>query len=187
MKNTTNQIKINKEIKGHKSAQIPPDSTTLNNSLFKDNSDNGSNSNNTNSTTCEGMFKLKSNSLFAYQEFDKFSSFCDNESNNDSLHMSQNDKKIINNINNYLNDKDDLNNTMSSFSLNEFIEDYHINNSAKKRKSACDPMPPYFAQYLSKNYLNGESIFENSDNHSKLKEQILRNKIKILLMHYLIN
>ena len=165
MKNTTNQIKINKEIKGHKSAQIPPDSTTLNNSLFKDNSDNGSNSNNTNSTTCEGMFKLKSNSLFAYQEFDKFSSFCDNESNNDSLHMSQNDKKIINNINNYLNDKDDLNNTMSSFSLNEFIEDYHINNSAKKRKSACDPMPPYFAQYLSKNYLNGESIFENSDNN----------------------
>ena len=26
-------------------------------------------------------------------------------------------------------------------------------------------MPPYFAQYLSKNYLNGESIFENSDNN----------------------
>ena len=49
--------KINKEIKRNRSAKFPPDSTILNNSLFKDNSDNGSN--NTNSTTCEVLLKIK--------------------------------------------------------------------------------------------------------------------------------
>ena len=63
MEKKQNQININKELKRHKSAKIPPESTILNNSLFKDNSDNGSN--NTNSTTCEGLFKIKSNSIFA--------------------------------------------------------------------------------------------------------------------------
>jgi pumilio RNA-binding family len=174
MEKKQNQININKELKRHKSAKIPPESTILNNSLFKDNSDNGSN--NTNSTTCEGLFKIKSNSIFAYQEFDKFSSFCDNESNKDILSAGQNEKKNIqninnvnniNNINNDINDKDESKNTSFSYSLNEFLEDYNMNNSAKKRKSAFDSMPPYFAQYLGQNFRIGDEnyFFDQNDNN----------------------
>ena len=73
MENKENKMKINKEVKRHKSAIIPPGPILLNNSSLKDYSDSGIN--NTNSTTCDGLFRLKSNSLFAYQEFDKFSFF----------------------------------------------------------------------------------------------------------------
>ena len=82
MENKTNQFKINKEIKRHKSAIIPP-GPFVNNYLIKDNS--STESNKTISTNEGGVFKLKSNSIFAYQEFDKFSSFCDNETNKDNL------------------------------------------------------------------------------------------------------
>ena len=48
--------------------------------------------------------KFKSNSLFAYQELDKFSSFCDNESFPldilSCLNENQNQNNQINNINN---------------------------------------------------------------------------------------
>ena len=97
MEDKENQMKINKEIKRHKSAIIPPGSKVLNNLSFKDSFDSGVN--NTNSTTCDGLFRLKSNSLFAYQEFDKFSSFCDNEFKNDKLFSIENNQKNINNIN----------------------------------------------------------------------------------------
>jgi pumilio RNA-binding family len=155
--------KINKEIKRNRSAKFPPDSTILNNSLFKDNSDNGSN--NTNSTTCEGLLKIKSNSLFAYQEIDKYSSFCDNESNREILSTGQNEKKS--NINNSINDKDELNNTSFSYSLNEFLEDIKMNNNAKKRNSAFGSMPPYFAQYLGQNFQIGDEnyYFDKNDNN----------------------
>ena len=73
MENKENQMEINKEKKRHKSAIIPPDPLVINNLSFKDSFDSGIN--NTNSTTLDGLFRLKNNSLFAYQEFDKFSSF----------------------------------------------------------------------------------------------------------------
>ena len=171
MENTSNQF-INKEIKRHKSAIIPPAPINLNNCASKDISDNGSN--NTNSTTCKNLFKLKSNSIFAYQEFDKFSSFCDNESNDDKLFINENIKKNISNINEDIYNKDELNNTTSSYSLKEFNEDYQINNNSKKRKSAFDSMPPYFAQYLSLNYQNGE--VPNLDNNNNVINNIINNQ-----------
>ena len=172
MENTSNQFIINKEIKRHKSAIIPPAPINLNNCASKDISDNGSN--NTNSTTCKNLFKLKSNSIFAYQEFDKFSSFCDNESNDDKLFINENIKKNISNINEDIYNKDELNNTNSSYSLKEFNEDYQINNNSKKRKSAFDSMPPYFAQYLSLNYQNGE--VPNLDNNNNVINNIINNQ-----------
>lgn len=157
MENNEKQMKINKEMKRHKSAIIPPGAIVLNNLSFKDSFDSGIN--NTNSTTtCDGLFRLKSNSLFAYQEFDKFSSFCDNELNNDKLFSIENNQKNLNNINEEIINKDELNNTSSSYSLNEFIEDCQINNNAKKRKSAFDIMTPQFSRFLNLNYPNGEEI-----------------------------
>ena len=100
MENTQQNFKVIKEVKRHKSAIIPPGPIVLNNCPLKDSSDNGSN--NTNSTTCKNIFKLKSNSIFAYQEFDKFSSFCDhenNELNDDKLFINESSKKNISNIN----------------------------------------------------------------------------------------
>ena len=173
MENPSNEFKVNKEVKRHKSAIIPPGPIVLNNSALKDISDNGSN--NTNSTTSKNLFKLTSNSIFAYQEFDKFSSFCDNESNDDRLFINDNNKKNILYLNEDINNnKDELNNTISSYSLKEFIEDYQTNNNSKKRKSAFDSMPSYFAQYLCSNYPNGEVL--NLDNNNKVINNIFNNQ-----------
>ena len=179
MEKIDDQIKVNKEIKRHKSAIIPPGPEVYNNFSFKDTSDNGSN--NTNSTTCEGLFKLKSNSLFAYQEFDKFSSFCDNVSNNDKLPINEKNPLNLNNNNDdiNLNIKDELNTTSFSNSLKESNEDNqgnsNINNNAKKRKSAFDSMPPNFAKYLSLNY-SKEDISNLEKNNNSLLNNIMNNQ-----------
>ena len=152
MENTENKLKKTKEVKRHRSAINPPGLMLLNNYSFKDYFDSGIN--NTNSTTYDGLFRLKSNSLFAYQEFDKFSSFCDNESNNEKIFTSENNPKNINNINEEIINKDELNNTSSSYSIKELIEECQNHNNAKKRKSAFDSMPSQFSQFL--NYQNGE-------------------------------
>ena len=176
MENKSKQFQIVKEVKRHKSAIIPPGPIVLNNCPLKDSSDNGSN--NTNSTTCKNLFKLKSNSIFAYQEFDKFSSFCDNENNDlndndEKLFINESSKKNISNINEDIyNNKDELNNTNSSFSLKEFID--QINHNSKKRKSAFDSMPPYFAQYLGFKYQNGE--VPNLDNNNNVINNIINNQ-----------
>ena len=175
MENKENKMKINKEVKRHKSAIIPPGPILLNNSSLKDYFDSGIN--NTNSTTYDGLFRLKSNSLFAYQEFDKFSFFCDNELSNEKLFNSDNNQKNINNINEDIINKDELNNTSSSYSLKEFIEDCQINNNAKKRKSAFDSMPPYFSQYLSSNYGNGEDAPHLENNNNNIFNNIINNQM----------
>lgn len=175
MENKENQIKINKEVKRHKSAIIPPGPILLNNSSLKDYFDSGIN--NTNSTTCDGLFRLKSNSLFAYQEFDKFSFFCDNESNNEQIFINENNQKNINNINEDIINKDELNNTSSSYSLTEFIEDCQINNNAKKRKSAFDSMPSYFSQILSSNYAKGEEVPHLENNNNNILNNIINNHL----------
>ena len=175
MENDENQIKINKDIKRHKSAIIPPSPILLNNSSLKDYFDSGIN--NTNSTTYDGIFRLKSNSLFAYQEFDKFSFFCDNESNNEKIFNSDNNQKNINNINEDIINKDELNNTSSSYSLKEFIEDCQINNNTTKRKSAYDSLPPNFSQYLSSNYVKGEEFPHLENNNNNLLNNIINNHL----------
>ena len=175
MEDKENQMKINKEIKRHKSAIIPPGSKVLNNLSFKDSFDSGVN--NTNSTTCDGLFRLKSNSLFAYQEFDKFSSFCDNELNNDKIFSSENNQKNINNINEEIINKDELNITSSSYSLNEFIEDCQINNNAKKRKSAFDIMTPQFSRFLNLNYANGEEVPHLEQNNNNFYNNLINSHL----------
>ena len=174
MEKTENKLIINKEIKRHKSAIIPPSQTVENNLLKKDYSDNGSNNTNTNSTTCD--FKIKSNSLFAFQEFDKFSFFCDNELQCDNFYQEENKQNKINNTNEELINKDELNNTISSYSLKEFNEDSQGNNNAKKRKSAFDSMPPYFAQYLSQNYQNNEEMPNIEQNNNNIFSNIINNQ-----------
>jgi hypothetical protein len=170
MDNIDNKLKTNKEIKRHKSAIIPPGPILLNNYSFKDYFDSGINNTNSNSTTCDGLFRLKSNSLFAYQEFDKFSSFCDNESNNDQKNINN-----INNINEDIINKDDLNNTSSSYSLKELIEDCQINNKAKKRKSAFDSMPPQFSQCL--NYPPNPEEMQPHHDQNNLLNNIINNHL----------
>ena len=171
MENKANQLKINKEIKRHKSAIIPPGPVGLNNYILKDNS--STESNKTISTNEDGVFKLKSNSIFAYQEFDKYSSFCDNETNKDNLN-NKNDKKITNNLNDDIINKEDLNSS-SSYSLKEFTDDQKMENIAKKRKSAFDSMPPYFAQYLSHNVQNVYNIEEMSNFDKNYNNNIFNN------------
>ncbi len=173
MENELNQFKKNKEVKRHKSAIIPPGPLALNNNLFGDNSDNESN--NTNLTTCEGLFKLKSNSLFAYQEFDKYSSFCDNDSNIDNkISFKDNYQKDINFNKEEINGMDDFNNTSSTYSM--INEDFHSNNTTRKRKSAFDFMPPYFAQYLSCNYPTGEEMIYFDKNNNNFLNNLMNNQ-----------
>ena len=171
MENKENQLKINKEIKRHKSANLPPGQIDLNNLPFIDYSDNWSNT--TNSTKNDGLFNLKSNSLFAYQEFDQFSFLCDNESNINKLNdINQKKESNLNEDN-----KDDLNNTSTSLSLQEYNEDHQITNNEKKRKSAFDSMPQYFSQYLScSNYQNGEEMPNLDKNNNNILENIINNK-----------
>ena len=175
MENKTNQFKINKEVKRHKSAIIPPGPVVLNNYILKDNS--STESNKTISTNEDGVFRLKSNSIFAYQEFDKFTSFCDNETNNDNLLNNEDNKKSTNNLNNLNDDiinKEDLNSS-SSYSLKEFTEDHKKENIAKKRKSAFDSMPPYFAQYLTQNVQNVHNIEEMPNFDKNYNNNIFNN------------
>lgn len=171
MENKTNQFNINKEVKRHKSAIIPP-GPDVNNYILKDNS--STESNKTISTNEDGVFKLKSNSIFAYQEFDKFSSFCDNETNKVNLLDKENYKKSTNNLNEEIINKEDLNSS-SSYSLKEFTDDYKKDNIAKKRKSAFDSMPPYFAQYLTQNVQNVQNIKEMSNFDKNYNNNIFNN------------
>ena len=74
--NEGNNIPIQDEIKRRKSAKI----TVLPNmNIFSKNSNNSDKSSSSQLTRSPPL-TFKSTSLFAYQELDKFSSFCDNES-----------------------------------------------------------------------------------------------------------
>ena len=154
-----NQFKIKKEKKRHKSANIPNAPMFSNNINLNDFSDNGS----TDSTNGE-IFKLQTNSLFAYQEFDEFSSFCDIESNNDNSQRNMHGKNNCEDKNAI---KDDLSKTNSTYSLKESNEEYVMDdeNKGKKRKSAFDLMPPYYAQYLGFQNQNQGNIINNINNN----------------------
>ena len=73
----TYQFDLDKDIKRHKSAHIPAGSDALNkmfpnfNSNIKDLNKNKKPNND--------FFRIKSSSIFAYQEIDRFSSFCDED------------------------------------------------------------------------------------------------------------
>ena len=95
--------------------------------------------------------KFKSNSLFAYQEIDKFSSFCDNESFPldilNILNDSQNQNKINNNINNRSTKQEEYEESDGSGeSINNEMSDDEIvfkkyKHRMEKRKSALNSVP----------------------------------------------
>ena len=136
---------LDKEVKRHKSAHVPSGSDSLNKIYYKDNSNNNTNQN---PKPNNDFFNIKSSSIFAYQEIDKFSSFCDNEENN---------KQNIGN-----NNKDEYNNSSTSFSM-ELYEDTYKSNNLNKRKSDYEIIPN-FTQYLNfhNQVLEGYQNFDNN-------------------------
>ena len=141
-----NQFDSDKEVKHHKSAHVPADSDSLNKKFYKDN--NVSNAS-PNKEPNDEFLKIPSNSIFAYQEFDQFSSFCNNE--------EKNIKSEDSNTN-----KDEYNNCSTSFSLG-INEDSFINKNMNKRNSAYE-VSPNFSQYLNfqNQVLSGFQNFEGS-------------------------
>ena len=106
--------------------------------------------------------KFKSNSLFAYQELDKFSSFCDNESFPldilNILNENQNQNKALqnNNINNRSTKQEEYEESDSSDveSLNNEISDDEIvfkkyKHRIEKRKSALNSVPVSYQNFSS--------------------------------------
>ena len=106
--------------------------------------------------------KFKSNSLFAYQELDKFSSFCDNESfpldilNILNENQNQNEALQNNNINNRSTKQEEYEESDSSDveSLNNEISDDEIvfkkyKHRMEKRKSALNSVPVSYQNFSS--------------------------------------
>ena len=71
------QFDLDKDVKRHKSAHFLAGSEALN-KIFPNYNSNKNNIN-LNNKPNNDFFRIKSSSIFAYQEFDRFSSFCDNE------------------------------------------------------------------------------------------------------------
>ena len=156
---------LDKEVKRHKSAHVPSGSDSLNKKYYKDNSSNNSTSQNPQPNN--DFINIKSSSIFAYQEFDKFSSFCDNEEkNNNEENNKQNDGN---------NNKDEYNNCSTSFSV-DIYEDSHNSNNANKRKSAYEILPN-FTQYLNfhKQVLEGYQNFDTSGTGVPFEESMNNN------------
>ena len=106
--------------------------------------------------------KFKSNSLFAYQELDKFSSFCDNESfpldilNILNENQNQNEALQNNNMNNRSTKQEEYEESDSSDveSLNNEISDDEIvfkkyKHRMEKRKSALNSVPVSYQNFSS--------------------------------------
>ena len=111
--------------------------------LFKENS-NTSLSNNSNKN--DPFLKLNTNSLFAYQELDEFSSFCDSESN-------------LANKNNFI---DVSNDTSIDSKLDEFSNEVQLNNKNNRRRFT-------FNNTLPTNF-NNCSMLMNKDQQNLLED-----------------
>ena len=130
------QLDLDKDVKRHKSAHIPAGSEALN-KIFPNYNSNKNNINQNNKPNND-FFRIKSSSIFAYQEFDRFSSFCDNEEQvNDEEKNIQSEGT---------NNKDEYYNCSTSFSV-EINEDNQNNTNFIKRKSAINGTPN-FPNYL---------------------------------------
>ena len=146
-----NQFDLDKETKRHKSVHIPSNSDSLP-KLFNKEKDTINIS--PNKKQNEDLFKIKSSSIFAYQEFDMFSSFCDNEEKN-------NNKNYESNAN-----KNDNNNSSTSFSMEMNNDNYYSNNYNMNKRNSDNEVSPNFFQYLNfqNRVLNGFNNFENGGN-----------------------
>ena len=147
--------------------------------LFKENS-NTSLSNNSNKN--DPFLKLNTNSLFAYQELDEFSSFCDSESN-------------LANKNNYI---DASNDTSIDSKLDGFSNEVHLKNKINNRRRFTfnNTLPTNFnncnillnkdqqnlledIKKTNTNYLTSNALNEIFKNHLKdMNDEYLKKNIK---------
>jgi hypothetical protein len=142
------QFDLDKEVKRHKSAHIPAGSEALN-KIFPNYHSNKNNIN-LNNKPNNDFFRIKSSSIFAYQEFDRFSSFCDNEE------QANDEEKNIQSEG--TNNKDEYNNCSTTFSV-EINDDNQNNTNLIKRKSAINGTPNF------SNYFNFQNqVLENNPN-----------------------
>ena len=130
------QFDLDKDVKRHKSAHFPAGSEALN-KIFPNYNSNKNNIN-LNNKPNNDFFRIKSSSIFAYQEFDRFSSFCDNEEQ-----VNDEEKNIRSEG---TNNKDEYNNCSTSFSV-EINEENQNNTNLIKRKSTINGTPN-FPNYL---------------------------------------
>ena len=162
-----NNILTKEEVKRRKSAQINnfPQINYLVNNL------NTSYKSTSNLGSPKPLFN--SNSLFAYQELDQFSSFCDDGSIPSELLSEKKKNSIVNNIN--LNNSTKLEECEQSDSSdelsdnnNDMSEDDLILKKNKqkenKRKSAFYMIPSYLKNLSSSNISN-EPIYNNNNNN----------------------
>ena len=131
--------------------------------------------------------KFKSNSLFAYQELDKFSSFCDNESFPldilSCLNENQNQNNQINNINNRSTKQEEYEESDSSGdeSINNEMSDDEIifkkyKHRMEKRKSALNSVPLSFKTLST---IKPNEIFNsNINNNYGSAQKINKNTVK---------
>ena len=146
-----NQFNLDKETKRHKSVHIPSNSDSLP-KLF--NKDKDFINITPNKKQNDDSFRIKSNSIFAYQEFDMFSSFCDNEEKNNNKNYSINTNKDDNN-----------NNSRMYFSMDINNDNYFSNNYNMNKRNSDNEVSPNFSQYLNfqNQVLNGFHNFENGN------------------------
>ena len=123
------QFDFDKEIKRHKSVHIQSNSDSIT-KIFNKGKDTLNITQNKKQN--ENLFKIKSNSFFDYQEFYRFSSFCDKIEKN-------------NNKNNNTNtNKDDNNNCSISLSMKINEDNYYSNNfNVNKRNSDYEVSPNF--------------------------------------------
>ena len=160
---TPYQFNLDKEQKRHKSAHIPAGSEAYSKIFPKDISvPNGPKPNN-------DFFRIKSTSIFAYQEIDKYSSFCDNE---DKIKGDE-----INILNEEVNNKDEYNNCSTSFSME--INDDSLNSANfMKMKSEYDVIPD-LSQYFENANGGNNFPFDEITNSNYIPFNKRRNTQKI--------
>ena len=148
--------------------------------LFKENS-NTSLSNISNKN--DPFLKLNTNSLFAYQELDEFSSFCDSESNlanKNNFIDASNDTSIDSKLDEFSNEVQlkNKNNNRRRFTYNYTLPT-NLNNCSillsKDQQNLLENIRKTNTNYLTSNALN--EIFKN---HLKdMNDEYLKNNIKI--------
>ena len=164
-------ISSTEDTKRRKSAQI--NNFPSINPLFK----NLNTSYKSTSDLCSDQPLFKSNSLFAYQELDQFSSFCDDGSIQSELLSDYNkNKSQINNINNNNSTKNEegeqSESSDESFDNNNMSEDEVIfkkrKHQTQKRKSALHSFPSYLKNLSNLNKTN-EPFYNNNFSNSDKK------------------
>ena len=148
--------------------------------LFKENS-NTSLSNNSNKN--DPFLKLNTNSLFAYQELDEFSSFCDSESNlanKNNFIDASNDTSIDSKLDEFSNDvqlKNKINNRRR-FTYNNTLPTNYNNCSillSKDQQNLLENIKKTNTNYLTSNALNDIFKYHLKD----MNDEYLKNNIEI--------